>query len=674
MLRAVSRVLGVLLVPVLLAFSPLAAAPPDPAAALDRAVAAGESSLRAGDLPGAAGHYRRAIAEGGLLLQSLAALHLRAGETAAGVEILERLARANPADLELAFALGGAYLGLKKIEPAEAQFARVARDRPIPQTHVLIGRTWREHGEFARARAALRTALRQDARVRRAHYYMGLVALGEGGRAGIDEALEEFAAEVAIAPDDPFANLELGAARVQRQLFSEALPALLIASQADPPQARAFAYLGRAQLGLDRPAEAAASLARALELARAQGANRPALLAIHLHLGQALQRIGRNDEAATHFAESQRLSAEGTAAERDQLARYLADAAGPDRADAPSMPRDTGALAPLGPAERMALRQRVDSALARSFLNLGVIEAQGERFEAAAELFEKAAAFDPDFPQLQSSLGVAYFNARRFAEATGPLSRAAARDGNPGLTRMLALAWLNAGEFAKAADLLARDAGRDADPALQFAYGLSLVKSGRAAEAEPIFARLLATHGDTPELSVLLGQAHAQQGDFDAAVAALQRALRLKADVAEANATLGVIYLRQGRMPEAEQALRAELQAHPDDLRSRHNLAIVLESQQKSDEALALLRGILAARPEAADAHYLLGKILLAQGTAADAVGHLETAARLAPDDASTRYQLGQAYQKLGRTEQARQQFDAFQRLKDKDKDKDKAR
>jgi tetratricopeptide (TPR) repeat protein len=666
--RAFPRVLGLLILCGPLPPCPAAAAAADPAAALERAVSAAETSLRRGELQAAEGHYRTAVAEGSQLLQSLALLHLRMGEPAPAVEILERLAANNPKDLELAFALAGGYLALKKVDPAARLFAEIVRERPIPQTHVLIGRTWRDHGEFARARVELRAALEQDPRVRRAHYYLGRVALEQAGRAGIDEALQEFKAEVGIAPEDPLANLELGVALVQRQLFAEGLPALEVASRSEPPQARAFAYLGRAQLGLDRPDKAAASLARALELARAQGANRPALLAIHLYLGQALQRLGRGEEAAPHFAESQRLSAEGTDAEREQLARYLADDADPDKATTPMMPPlEAGALTALSPAQRLALKQRVTAALARSYLNLGILQAQGEHFDAAAELFEKAAAFDPEFPQVQSSLGVAYFNARRFDKATGPLTHALAQGpANPGVKRMLAMAWLDTNEFAKAAELLRDDPELGTDPALQFAYGLSLVKSGRAAEAEPIFSRLLAVHGDTAELSVLLGQAHAQQGDFESAIAALQRALRLKADVVEANATLGVIYLRQGRLPEAEQALRAELAAHPGDLRSQHNLAIVLESQQKPEEAVRLLRGILAAKPETADARYMLGKILLAQGAAAEAVEHLEAAARLAPEDPGTRYQLGQAYQKLGRTEQAQQQFEAFQKLKDK--------
>jgi Flp pilus assembly protein TadD len=71
------------------------------------------------------------------------------------------------------------------------------------------------------------------------------------------------------------------------------------------------------------------------------------------------------------------------------------------------------------------------------------------------------------------------------------------------------------------------------------------------------------------------------------------------------------------------------------------------------------------AQPDAADARYLTGKILLAQARSAEAVVHLEAAVRLAPDDSSARYQLGQAYQKLGRADDAQRQFDEFRRLKD---------
>ena len=583
------------------------------------------------------------------------------------VNELEEARRLAPDDLELAFALAGAYLALPKVERAIPVFAEIARARPIPQTHVLIGRTYRDFGQFELARAELGAALKLDPRVRRAHYELGMAALKEGGRSRLEEAIAEFRLELEGSPEDPQANLELGIALIENQEPLEALPALSIAARSLPSEPRMLAYLGRAQVGSGRRSEGVASLRRALELAQDQGANAPALRAIELQLGQALRELGQQEEAAAHFAEAQRLSAEGARAERERMTRYLNDASDPATKMQPVPLIDMSPLSELSASEREELRGRVKTALVRAYLNLGIIEAQRQRFEPAAELLEKAAELDPDFPQVQSSLGIAYFNARQFEKATAPLSRALEKSPKEaGLRRMLAMAWLNSQAYDKAAALLENDPERNSDPSLQFAYGMALVRSERAAEAQAVFADLLARHGDSPELSVLLGQAHAQQGEFDKASAALYRALKLKPDVADAYATLGVIYLKQGRLPDAESALKTALDQSPDDYKSRHNLALVLDQQGRPQEALPLLRSLLESRPEEANSHYLFGKILLAQGDIQEALTQLQTAARLAPEDANVHYQLAQAYQKSGQPDLAQQHFDSFRKLKDK--------
>jgi len=404
-----------------------------------------------------------------------------------------------------------------------------------------------------------------------------------------------------------------------------------------------------------------------LERAQEEGASEAELGRIHYQLGLALRKLGAAPEAATHLAEARRMADDGPDSAREGTTMDPTGAAPQNAAATVARPSEASPLAKLRPSERLELKRRVRAGLTRAYLNLGVLEAKGERFSQAAELFEKAAGIDPDFPQVQYSLGVAHFNARQFDKATGPLARALlASPQDTGLKRMLAMAWLNSGVYDKAAELFGGDPELSADPSLQFAYGLALVRSDRAAEAERIFSRLLTQHGDSAELSVLLGQAHGQQGDYDSAIAALKRALQLKADVAEAHATLGVIYLKQGRLAEAEQALRAELKGHPDDIKTSQNLAIVLDLEGRGGEALPLLRAVLKSSPEFADGRYLLGKILLAQGAATEAVEQLEAAARLAPQDANIHYQLGKAYQKQGRSDLAQQQFDLFRQLKDK--------
>ena len=629
------------------------------------------ASLQAGDSADAVGLLSRLVTaspDDVALRRVLAQALVARGEPAQAVQELEHARGIAPGDPELAFVLATAYLRVKRVDAAERVFDEVARARPIPQTYVLIGRTYRDFGEYGRARAALRTALEKDPRVRRAHYYLGTIAiLEEEGYARLEEAIAEFRAELTIAPQDPVTNLRLGIALEHARRHDEALAALEVAARDPAASSEVFEFLGRCQLAVGRTADAVGSLRRALETRTLASDDSSRIGRLHYQLATALRTLGRMDEASQHFAQAQRASEARAKEDRARLGRFLADV--PESDDAAALPT-LAADAPFAdvPAvERARIRQGVTTALARAYLNLGVLHAQASRFVRAAEFLEDAAALDPAFPQVQYSLGVAYFNAQKYEAATAPLERAVAAD--PRQTdarRMLALAWLNLEAYDKAVDLLNDDPRRGADPSLQYAYALALVRSGRPEEAEQIFTQLLAAHGDSPELNVLVGQAHAQQGDFAGAIRALQHALALKKDAENVNATLGTIYLKQGRLDEAAAALRAELAAHPDAVTAKHTLGAVLELQGHLDEAVTLLRSALQARPHFADARYLLGKILLAQGMATEAVGHLEAAARIAPEDANVHFQLAQAYEKTGRTSLSQEHFDIYRRLKEK--------
>ena len=720
------RLLAGILLSCLIASKVVAQTGTGPAAALEFAIASAEESLQRRDLPSADRHYREALFEGWLLtgeldraerrsgegreavrnaalfavetppaLRSLATAQLQLGETAPAVQILTELAgkgtkdvetlrllakaltadgqveqalkmldaasSAAPDDPEQAFVLATEYLWLKKVDAAALLFARVVRARPIPQTRVLVGRAYRDAGEYERARSELKAALDQDPSVHRAHYYLGMVTLADAGTGPdrSERAAAEFREELKNTPHDALTNDQLGTALLEAGRPAEALSALEAAVGEEALAAFVY-HLGRCQLALERPGEAASSSRRALELAQEQGASAAELAQIHYQLGLALRKLGSAQEAAAHLAEASRIT-QGTNASGGEAAARGSFAAALDSQN------ETSPLSALPPGQRAALRARVRGSLARAYFNLGVLQAQSQRFAPAAEFFKRAAEVEPDFPQVQSSLGVAYFNARQFDKATGPLTRAvAASPEDPGLKRMLAMSWLNTEAWAKAAALLQDDPERRTDGSLQSAYGLALLRSDRAAEAETVLAALLKEQGDSPELSVLLGQAQAEEKRYDEATRTLERALRLKADVAGARATLGLVYLKQKRLADAEATLRTELTAHPTDGQSQQTLAVVLEAENRRDEAVPLLRGALQMKPDSADAHYLLGKILRAQDTLAEAVEHLEAAARLAPRDANIHDELGRAYQAQGRREQARQEFGTSQKLRAK--------
>ena len=230
-----------------------------------------------------------------------------------------------------------------------------------------------------RARAELRAALKQDPRVRRAHYYLGMVALdgegpGRGGRGdrGVPGRARDRARRSAREP---------GAGRGARRSASASRKRC---PRSRPPPARSrrrrarFAYLGRAQLGLGsagaRPRPRLSARAGAGRARRGRTGRR--CCAIHLQLGQALQRLGRDGgggDALRRVAAAVRRRGRTTSASSSP-------------ATWPTRPTDAAEPAADHGARRCrrrsgsALQRRVMAALARSYLNLGVLQAQGERF------------------------------------------------------------------------------------------------------------------------------------------------------------------------------------------------------------------------------------------------------------------------------------------------------
>ena len=595
----------------------------------------------------------------------------RLDESVQEVEQLVYLTRGNPEDVYL---LATAYLKQERVEEADAALGKIAELIPGPQTHLLIGRTYRDSEQYERARRALEKALELDPKMPRAHWYLGTVDLREEDRDLLDSALAHFEQELLVNPDDPLSSLYLGIGLTEQRRFAEAIPHLELASGLEAMRADAFRFLGQSLAGVGSYEEAVAAFRRALEAAERDVGERPReeleeatarqLSSIHFQLGQALRRTGDRTAADFHFAAAKEYQSLSTESARETLGRYLTGES-VKLGELEASAEKAAAEPAFGEGQLAAARRSLESTLARTYLNLGVIKTRAGQPRRAADLFAQAVELDPEAPGLRYSLGVARFNAEQYELATDPLARALEeRPGDVNLQQMLALSWLNSDEPGRAAELLGGLPGRDSDPRLQYAYGLALVRGGRAGEAEEVFRLLLRDNAAWPELNVVLAQAHAQQGDFDAAVELLWRAIELDSEVAEAHATLGEIHMRKGELDTAEEHLRAELRAHPRDTRTMYTLATVLDMAQKTEDAKELLRSLLDAQPHLAKGRYLLGKILLAQGSTEQARGQLEAAAGLAPEDPNVHYQLGQAYQKLGLREEARREFDTFRELK----------
>ena len=280
---------------------------------------------------------------------------------------------------------------------------------------------------------------------------------------------------------------------------------------------------------------------------------------------------------------------------------------------------------------------------------------------AAADCSRRRRRSIPSFPQVQYSLGVAYFNAQQF-EQGGGAARARARRRRPA-TRTCAACWRwprsTPSDYARAAELLATIPGATSDPSLQYAYGAGArAQRPRRGGRGDLPAAARASTATRPSCTWSLGQAHAQQGDY-AARRSSRSSARSRSSPTWPRRTraLGLIYLKQGRLAEAEQALRRELEQHArrHDARStardraRPRRASPTRRSPSCARCCGVRPGLRATRATCS------ARSCSPRAPAEQAVEQLEAAARLAPEDANVHYQLGQAYQKLGRAERRAQ-------------------
>jgi tetratricopeptide (TPR) repeat protein len=548
--------------------------------------------------------------------------------------------------------------------------AQLVRLRPGPAVHVLLGRTLRDFQQYDQAEAQLKQALQLDPKAPRAHYYLGTLILLRSQFEKIDEAIAHFRTEVGNYPGDYLANLHLGIAYVSTRRAAEAIPFLEKAAAASQ-EAEPFYHLGQARYQTNDLPGAIESLQKFLKATGDIGAKpTPNLSSAHYVLAQALRASGRETEALAHFERARALKQDFVGVSQERLRSYLAEQA----SETVGSGKFQLAVSPLpASAEVGGLKQHLSTLIAQSYFNLGVLLAKKERFKSSAVLFYRASQWDPDYPNVDFSLGLARFKAAQYAMAVPPLEKAFERQpSRQDLLKMLALSYFNSEQYARAAQVLARDPDIKTDAELQYTLGLSLIRSGAADRAAEVFRYMLSRNGRSADVHLLLGDAHAAQKQFDEALAEYRNALNIDPRLPSAHLSSALILLRRGELTQAQAELESELKNHPADQRARYHLAYVLDLQGQRDRAATLLRDVLRADPASPDARYLFGKILFARGESSAAAEQLEAAVRLAPTESRFRYQLALALQRLGRSTEAETQFAKFRELKAGEQPSDK--
>jgi tetratricopeptide (TPR) repeat protein len=358
---------------------------------------------------------------------------------------------------------------------------------------------------------------------------------------------------------------------------------------------------------------------------------------VHHWYGVALRTLGDLESAEYRF---------GMALKQNprQIASYVALISLLERRAAWQAVRDAArALLLWHPTSSVAL-----AALNRSLIHLGTPEEAEQILRAHAERF-------PDFAEATVGLASALRAQGRPEEAIAVLDATVERFGTMTSWRAeRALSLERLGRHEEALQELDRPNPEGPAGVLHRVRAIVLFASGRGADGISEVERAVELEPDEPAPLHLLGDYHAQEGDFTAAAAAYRRYLAERPLDAVGHFRLGIALDRAGETAAAITAYRRAVEIDIDLIAPRNNLALLLDAAGRRDEALAVAQEAYARENSNPIVLDTLGWLYLRSQRPQRGMVLLERAHALVPEDPSVAYHLAVALGETGRTDESR--------------------
>ena len=160
-------------------------------------------------------------------------------------------------------------------------------------------------------------------------------------------------------------------------------------------------------------------------------------------------------------------------------------------------------------------------------------------------------------------------------------------------------------------------------------------------------------------------QVYLEGQQYELVVDELLQALAIAPNIPGAYYQLGLAHWHLQDLEQAKKGFLKELEFEPPDAYSLYYLGRIALSEADTEEAVGYFERVLAIGT-ILDVRSRLASGYLRSGRIGDAVDLLEETVRRWPEQGDTHYLLGQAYQRQGRTTEARHEFDLAQRWKNK--------
>lgn len=321
-----------------------------------------------------------------------------------------------------------------------------------------------------------------------------------------------------------------------------------------------------------------------------------------------------------------------------------------------------------------------------------------DKLDTAIPLLRKALALNPHWVEGWWSLGTAFYDQDRYAEAALAFQKVVAIDPNHGTAlALLGLSEFELGEDAAALRHIeaAEEIGTNIDPQLRdvvvYHEGVLLQRDGRFFHAQQAFSSLCLSGAVTGNLIRAFGMAALQmrdknfpaegtqsdqvvqlvghaaclaaKKDFASASAEFQRAVSLFPNFPYVHYAFGRELIEEQNVSGAVEQFKSEIAVGHDRVLPMLQIAAA-EYKVDSLAGLPYAKQAVQLAPKMPFAHFVLGLLLMNTGDFAGAVPELEVASKGLPNEPNVFWSLGSAYEHVGRTQDAMKARAEFARLK----------
>jgi tetratricopeptide (TPR) repeat protein len=266
----------------------------------------------------------------------------------------------------------------------------------------------------------------------------------------------------------------------------------------------------------------------------------------------------------------------------------------------------------------------------------------------------------------EAQAGKDYFAKRAFPQAIAHLQLAVKENAEDRESaQLLGLSYYATGRLKEAIPLL--EGIQATLPSTEFdtryLLGVCYVKTQQMEKARAAFAQMLSTPPDGATAHLLLAQMLVRQGLEDQAIPELEKAAALDPRLPMVHFLRGEIHLAKSEPSRGLDEFQKELAVNPTSNLVYWRMGDALARLERYSDAEKALKQAIWLNETFTGPYIVLGQIGLKKGDLELAVGFLERATKMDSNNYQAHLLLGKAYQRMGREDDAKRQFDMSRAL-----------